>query len=354
MPIQKISIEQFLLLGKSIPILDVRSPGEYKYAHIPQAYSFPIFDDEQRKEIGTTYKQVSREDAIKIGLKYFGPKLLSFVEQAELLSKKHSSDKKLLVHCWRGGMRSGAMAWLLSFYGFDVYLLEGGYKVYRHWVLQQLDLPFTFNVLGGFTGSGKTEVLHQIQKHLPVIDLEKIANHKGSTFGNLGLGEQPSQEYFENILVDELAPFYTLNEAGAFEQPQPIWIENESRRIGLLNLTEQFYLHMQQAQLYTINIPFEQRLAFIVKHYGNFDKEKLVNAIVRIQKRLGGLDTKNAINFLLENNTSECFGVLLNYYDKQYVQSMEKANRNPIVITADTVDDAQNTKLLLNTLIQSQ
>ena len=355
MPIQKIPIQQFLKLGKTIPILDVRSPSEYAYAHIPTAYSFPIFDDAQRKEIGTTYKQVSREDAIKIGLTYFGPKLLSFIEQAEILSQTHNSDKKILVHCWRGGMRSGAMAWLLSFYGFDVYLLEGGYKVYRQWVLQQLDLPFQFNVLGGFTGSGKTEVLHQLQQQgKQVIDLERIANHKGSAFGSMGMGTQPSQEFFENVLVDKLTSFYTINDDGIVEQPQPIWIENESRRIGLLNLTEVFYLRLQQAILYTLDIPFEARLAFIVKQYGSFEKEKLVNAIIRIQKRLGGLDTKTAINHMLENNVSDCFRILLSYYDKQYIQSMEKANRPATVISAKTVDESYTATLLLNALNKQQ
>jgi tRNA 2-selenouridine synthase len=355
MPIQKIPIQLFLKLGKTIPILDVRSPSEYAYAHIPTANSFPIFDDAQRKEIGTTYKQVSREDAIKIGLTYFGPKLLSFVEQAETLSQTYNSDKKLLVHCWRGGMRSGAMAWLLSFYGFDVYLLEGGYKAYRNWVLQQLDLPFQFNVLGGFTGSGKTEVLHQLQKRgKQVIDLEGIASHKGSAFGSMGMGTQPSQEFFENVLVDKLTSFYTINDDGIVEQPQPIWIENESRRIGLLNLTEVFYLRLQQAILYTLDIPFEARLAFIVKQYGSFEKEKLVNAIIRIQKRLGGLDTKTAINHLLANNVSDCFRILLSYYDKQYIQSMEKANRPARVISANTVDESNNATILLNALNNAQ
>lgn len=355
MAIQKISVQQFLQLGKTIPILDVRSPSEYVYAHIPNAHSFPIFDDAQRKEIGTTYKQVSREEAIKIGLTYFGPKLHSFVEQAESLSKKYNSDKKLLVHCWRGGMRSGAMAWLLNFYGFEVYLLEGGYKSYRQWVLQQLELPYQFNVLGGFTGSGKTEVLLQLLKqHIPVIDLEAIANHKGSTFGSLGMGEQPSQEYFENLLVQKLSNHYTIDEMGNLEQPKPIWIENESRRIGLINLTEQFYNQLQKGKLYVLTIPFEERLAYIVKHYGGFNKDNLVNAIMRIQKRLGGLDTKNAINHLLENNLTECFRILLSYYDKQYIQSMEKANREATVITANQLDDNINTQILLDTLKQTQ
>jgi tRNA 2-selenouridine synthase len=246
------------------------------------------------------------------------------------------------------------MAWLLSFYGFDVFLLEGGYKSYRHWVLQQLNLPFQFQALGGYTGSGKTEVL-QALKHqgLPVIDLEDIAQHKGSAFGNLGLRPQPSQEYFENLLVAELTSFYAVDSNGNFIQPYPIWIENESRRIGLINLTDHFYHRMQSAPLYTIEIPFEQRLDFITKGYGHFEREKLVNAIIRIQKRLGGLDTKNAINFLLENQTLECFRILLQYYDKHYLQSMKDSNRNAVSITAMAVDPAQNAKLLLENLTQT-
>lgn len=355
MPVQKISVDHFLAMGKTLPILDVRSPAEYAYAHIPGARSFPIFDDAQRKEIGTTYKQVSREDAIKIGLQHFGPKLHSFIEQAETLTQNQETPKKVCVHCWRGGMRSGAMAWLLSFYGFDVYLLEGGYKFYRHWVLQQLDLPFEMNMLGGYTGSGKTEVLQQLKQNgYPVIDLEHLAQHKGSAFGSLNREAQPSQEYFENLLVEALEPFYEVNETGNLNQPRPIWIENESRRIGHINLTEQFYNRMQQAQLFTLDIPFEERLTFITTEYGGFDKEKLVNAIIRIQKRLGGLDTKNAINYLLENNTRECFRILLSYYDKQYLQSMEKSNRKAVITEASNVNPQNNTSLLLNTLAQQK
>ncbi|MES2779547.1 MAG: tRNA 2-selenouridine(34) synthase MnmH [Bacteroidota bacterium] len=351
MPAQKVGITEFLTLGKHYPVLDVRSPSEYAYAHIPGAHSFPIFDDAQRKEIGTTYKQVSREDAIKIGLKYFGPNMLAFVEKAETILKQYKvPDKKLLVHCWRGGMRSGAMAWLLNFYGFEVYLLEGGYKNYRHWVLQQLDLPFRFIALGGFTGSGKTEVLHELSKQgKQIIDLERIASHKGSAFGSMGMNEQPSQEYFENILVAALQPFYHLNDDDPFFQEHPIWIENESRRIGLINLTEQFYNRLQEAPLFALDIPFEERLNFIVEGYGKFDKEKLVNAIIRIQKRLGGLDTKNAINFLLENDIYSCFRILLSYYDKQYTQAMEKSNRAIQLMPAPKVDALINTELVLKT-----
>lgn len=130
MPAQRIDIEQFLSLASLHPVLDVRSPGEYKHAHIPGAHSFPLFTDEERKIVGTTYKQKSREEAIKIGLDFFGPTLKQRVLDAEQIA---NGTKILLVHCWRGGMRSAAISWLLDLYGFKIYTLAGGYKAYRNW-----------------------------------------------------------------------------------------------------------------------------------------------------------------------------------------------------------------------------
>ena len=207
MGVEKIHIEQFLELAKEYPVLDVRSPGEYRHAHIPGAYSLPLFSDEERKVVGTTYKQQSREASIKIGLDYFGPKMRKMVEEVELLIRSRESgqmvnDSRLvLVHCWRGGMRSGAVSWLLDLYGFKVYTLIGGYKKYRNYVLDTFRLPLQFNILGGYTGSGKTELLKTLkEKGESVIDLEDIAKHKGSAFGNIDMPEQPTQEMFENIL----------------------------------------------------------------------------------------------------------------------------------------------------------
>jgi tRNA 2-selenouridine synthase len=185
-----------------------------------------------------------------------------------------------------------------------------------------------------------------------VIDLEHLAGHKGSAFGNLAFIPQPSQEYFENLLVQQLAAFYQIDEHGTFFQAEPIWIENESRRIGLINLTELFYKRLQQAKLYTLIIPFEERLQFVTDGYGQFEKEKLVNAIIRIQKRLGGLDAKNAINHLLENETKACFSILLKYYDKVYHQTTSNSKRNPIEINSDRVDPKQNAHRLLTLLSQ--
>ncbi|MEO5891931.1 MAG: rhodanese-like domain-containing protein, partial [Ferruginibacter sp.] len=149
MAVQKITIEQFLTLSEHYPVLDVRSPGEYMHAHIPGAYSFPLFTDEERKVVGTAYKVESREAAIKIGLDYFGVKMRKMVEEAENLMnnrKQHSrsaSENSVLLHCWRGGMRSEGVAWLLDLYGFKVYTLKGGYKAYRQWTRLQFQQKYS-------------------------------------------------------------------------------------------------------------------------------------------------------------------------------------------------------------------
>lgn len=314
MPIERISLADFLSLSESLPVLDARSPSEFAHAHFPRAVSFPLFTDEERKIVGTTYKQESREKAIKAGLKFFGPKMVAMVEQAEAIAE--NKGRKLLVHCWRGGMRSAAVAWLLSLYGFEVYVLDGGYKSFRNWVLLQFEQEYSLNVLGGYTGSGKTYVLHELEKlGRTVIDLEGLASHKGSAFGSINMPGQPSQEMFENKLALDLFRKSTTATGG-------IWIEDESQRIGTVNIPLTFWNLMRSSPLYFLDIDFDQRLEHIVAGYGKGEKEKLINAIVRIQKRLGGLETKTAIAHLVEDDFAASFAILLNYYDKQYMKAL--------------------------------
>jgi tRNA 2-selenouridine synthase len=221
----------------------------------------------------------------------------------------------MLVHCWRGGMRSAAIAWLLDLYGFKVYTLSGGYKAFRTWALEQFEKDYPFAVVGGYTGSGKTYVLKELIKQKEtVIDFEGLANHKGSAFGNIGMPNQPGQEQFENNLALEL---YHAAKTG-----QPIWVEDESQRIGTVNIPINLWKTMRTKPLYFLDISFEERLQHIVKEYGHLEKEKLVNAIIRIKKRLGGLETKESINALLDDRTEDCFGILLTYYDKWYLKGM--------------------------------
>lgn len=347
MPRKKVEIKEFLELAKYHPVLDVRSPSEYQHAHIPSAWSLPIFSDEQRAEIGTAYKKVSRADAIKIGFKHFGLQLNKYIETVECLLKEKDS-KVLLVHCWRGGMRSAAMAWALEFYGYNVVLLEGGYKAYRNHVLQSFEHPYKFNVLGGFTGSGKTEILHALKnKGEAVIDLEGIAQHKGSSFGALGMPTQSSQEQFENNLHKELSNYFTSDESDQFTQPQNIWIENESQRIGLLNIPKALFQTIIKSPLYILEIPFEERLKFIQEYYGQFSTADLVSAVLRIQKKLGGLETKNAVQLLDEGKQLESFRILLSYYDRNYLRYADYENRKNIVLQAKHVNAELNAELLL-------
>ena len=360
MAVEKITIERFLEFAKTNPVLDARSPAEYAHAHIPGAYSLPLFTDEERKVVGTAYKQQSRELAIKIGLDYFGLKMRKMVEEVETIvtgiKASKNIDKCVLVHCWRGGMRSAGVAWLLDLYGFKVYSLAGGYKKYREWARMQFETEHNFTIIGGYTGSGKTLIIKDLKRlGRPVIDLEGLANHKGSAFGALGENVQPAQEMFENLLATELFKIDQQQLAYQIEDtPQnfahTIYLEDESQRIGLINLPTPFWNNMRKSAVCFVDIPFEERLNYLTTEYGKFEKEKLINAIVRIQKRLGGLETKTAVNYLLENNHKESFRVLLRYYDKCYAKSL--LNREDLSSLVNKMSfESVDVKTISNTLM---
>lgn len=314
----RLPIIEFLSL--SSPIIDVRSPGEFRHAHIPGAISIPLFLDDERAAVGTAYKQESREQAIKLGLDYFGPKMRSIVESVEKLV---SAEKTIRIYCWRGGMRSGAVAWLLDLYGFKVYTLHGGYKTYRRQVLSSFEGQYQLKLLGGYTGSGKTKVLEELRKHgEAIIDLERLAAHKGSAFGNIGMPEQPSQEMFENLLYEELKK----------NGKRIMWVEDESQRIGHINLPNAFWQRMRESPVCFLDIPFEERLEHIVQEYGELDRERMMGAIGRISKRLGSLEANNAISLISEGKTRESFRILLTYYDRWYLKGLHnRPNLNALL-----------------------
>ena len=355
MAVQKINIDDFIIetsasIGSSLLssiIIDVRSPAEFEHAHIPHALNLPLFDNEQRAMIGTTYKKQSREAAIKAGLPLFGTKMLPMIETVEAWIKDRQKENDLTkptiyVHCWRGGMRSAAVAWLLDLYGYKVVQLTGGYKAYRNWVLEQFTISYSLKVLGGYTGSGKTEVLHALQnKNYPVIDLEGLANHKGSAYGAIGQLPQPSQEMFENILAEKLLE---VN-----KKQKSIWIEDESQRIGTVLIPTPLFHLMRSSPCYFLTIPFEQRLNFIVEGYGSFDQKSLIEATIRIQKRLGGLETKTAVDYITEGALKEAFSILLKYYDKWYEKNTKKEvlpKLELIPVSSEMVDPVHNASLL--------
>lgn len=345
MAVSKLLIDEFILLSKQYPIFDVRSEGEYLHAHIPGAYSLPLFNNDERKIVGTAYKQESKQKAIKIGLKYFGVKMVKMVEAVEKITEE-TATKTVLVHCWRGGMRSAGVAWLLDLYGYKVYTLVGGYKTYRNWVLNQFDVNYPIQIIGGYTGSGKTDVLKELStRGEQIIDLEGLAHHKGSSFGALGQPPQPSQEMFENLLAKELSV-----KAPLLESSKLLWLEDESQRIGEVNIPTIFFKQMRAKKVFFLDIPFDERLKYILQGYGKFTKEHLVNAIIRIKKRLGGLETKTAINCLIEDDTIGCFAILLKYYDKGYeAGSQKRENPEQLIhkIPCERVDATTNAIKLL-------
>ena len=301
------------------PILDVRAPIEFAQGHVPGALNLPLFTDEERALIGTTYKQVSQERAVHLGLELFGPKMSTMVK----LAKKLVPSKEVRLHCWRGGMRSGTVLWLLELAGFKVHLLDHGYKDYRHAVLASFDTPRQWRVLGGLTGSGKTDVLHQLAAApnvQPMLDLEGLASHKGSAFGAIGQPTQPTQEQFENNLAATLA---TLPAAA------PVWVEDESRQIGRLTIPPALFAQLRSAPRWVLEVPRAARVAKLAAEYGAETPAELAAAIERLQKRLGGLATTQALAAVEAGDFPLMVELVLDYYDKTYTYGLAQRPDEP-------------------------
>lgn len=291
-------------------LLDVRSPSEYANGHIPGAINFPLFTDEERAEVGTLYKQVGPDEAMERGLTIAGGKMARWAHTA----KQEFKDRELYLYCWRGGMRSNSLGWLFSQLGFVCFTMRGGYKAYRQLTLTEMARQRHYCVLGGFTGTGKTEILHILrEKGQQVIDLEGLANHKGSAFGAQGV--QPTTEQFTNEVCKEL---------NAMDPALPIWIEDESRLIGHVYMPEMLLANMRNAPMVFIQIPQAKRVAFLVKAYGQAPLDDLQQSFQQIRKRLGGQHVKRAIAALEAGNLAEAATIALTYYDKTYIFSLKK------------------------------
>lgn len=307
---KEIEAQEFLEYSKSLPILDVRSPAEYEFAHIPGALSFPLFDNEERAKVGTIYKQQGKNKAIIKGLEFVGPKMASFVKEALALK----SDK-VLLHCWRGGMRSRSMAWLFEQVGLEPLLLKGGYKSYRVYIRERLSDPIKIILLGGYTGSGKTDLLKLLeQRGEQVVDLEGIAHHKGSAFGAIGELPQPSTEMFENLLFAKIE---------SFDLSKPVWVEDESHNVGKIFIPEPFWLQMRNSPLVVVEAPFKCRLERLLRDYGSFSGELLAASIKKIEKRLGYDKCKEAVECCLAGELERAAEITLLYYDKAYQNQLE-------------------------------
>ena len=333
----RIAIHDLMKMPGSLNCIDVRTPAEFGHGHIPGAFNIPLFSNEERAQVGKTYKHLGREAAILSGFDLTGAKWSGFIRQALEIAPQ----KKVAVHCWRGGMRSAAMAWALDLYGFDVHLLAGGYKSYRRWALRQFEQAYSLWVMGGRTGSGKTRILHQLRSlGEQVIDLEELAQHRGSTYGTLNKLVQPSQEQFENNLAEELK---------AMDRSRRIWIEDESATIGKRLIPRPFWNQIQKGLLFDLQVPEEQRIRSLVREYGSLDKEFLIECTDRIRKRLGLEQAKQAIAAIREDRMDEFIRLVLVYYDKTYRLGLDARDANLIFsVSINGADPSRNAHQILD------
>ena len=312
--LRELGISDFLTARSERTVIDVRAPKEFASGHIPGAVNIPLFTDEERAVVGTTYKRVGREAAIRKGLQITGPKLEQFLNAAQ----QAAPNRKLAMHCWRGGMRSKSMATLFDFAGFDVAILKGGYKAYRRQARAFFEQPLPLIILGGKTGSGKTEMLKALSlAGEQIIDLEQLAHHKGSAFGDLGELPQPGTEMFENALFEQ---------CHQLDVTKRIWVEDESHMIGTVFIPEPFWTSMRSAPVVYCDVPVEERIRFLVDTYGHYDAAGLVQAVHKITKRLGGQHAKAALTHFDNGQLDEATRIVLVYYDKTYAYGLSQRN----------------------------
>ena len=320
----RMDILTFLSKADSCPVIDVRTPSEFRQGHIPGAHNIPLFSDEERKLIGTTYKKKGKKEAVLEGLEYTGPKMKQlFLEAEKITARAGKKNKEVLVHCWRGGMRSSSMAWLFRTGGLEPHILEGGYKSFRRLVLSDLETERLFLVVGGYTGSGKTIILKQLEElGEQVIDLEAYANHKGSAFGALGENPQCSNEHFENEIFSKVSQL---------EKNKLIWIEDESRTIGRNTLPAGIYRNIRNSRVVFLDIPFEQRVEQLVKQYACYPEAELREAISRISPRLGDLNARTAMDAISSGDFKTAVSIALRYYDKTYSFGLGKRKEEQVL-----------------------
>jgi tRNA 2-selenouridine synthase len=339
MKADSLPVEEFLIQSSNKLLIDVRAPLEFRKGHIPGAINIPLFDDLERAEIGTLYKSLGKDDAVMRGLEIVAPKLTEFIKE----TKKNSLNNEVFIYCFRGGMRSNSFGWLLNTAGLKVKIMAGGYKAYRNQVLKNFDKDYKLVLLGGATGSGKTEILSYLKKSIPVLDLEDLANHKGSAFGGINQPAQLTQQLFENNLNDALEklPIGKI-----------IMVEDESMSIGYNKIPYSFWLKMKAAPIIKIGVPFGLRVKRLVKEYGDADVEALKKSIKNISQQLGPNQFKECNILLDEGKLEEVAAITLKYYDRAYEYNHTKKNITTIIPVETNTDNAEYNAELIKKIIK--
>lgn len=306
-----LTVDAFLTRAATTPVIDVRTPAEFAAGHIPGAINVPLFSNDERARVGTAYRQHGRQQAVTLGLEIVGPRLAALAQG--LLER--APARRLLLHCWRGGMRSGSVAWLMeSQFGCEVATLGGGYKAFRRWVMQAFDEPRQMHVVAGLTGSGKTRILHELAAcGCATIDLEALAHHKGSAFGQLGEAPQPTQVQFENLLATAWR---------ATDPARPVWLEDESRMIGKRIIPAGLWARKQHAFYHVVHVPDDERIRHLCEVYGRFPAADIKAAIDVIHSRLGGNRHHQILAALEAGDLPGACRGLLTYYDRAYQKSL--------------------------------
>ncbi|WIV10915.1 tRNA 2-selenouridine(34) synthase MnmH [Proteiniborus sp. MB09-C3] len=321
--IREINIEDALPL-KDLAFIDVRSESEYEIDTIPGAINVPILNNSEREHVGYIYTQVDKDEAKKIGLKYASAKLVEFYEKAKNIEK---NNKHVALFCYRGGMRSNSVANVLDTMGINLFLVRGGYKSYRKYVLEELvkyEGKYKFIVLHGYTGAGKTKILKMLEKlGKSVLDLESLARNAGSVFGNIAFeGESNSQKKFESLLLNNL------------ENTKDVYVftESESKRVGKAVLPEFLFHDMENGYHVLIETTLEKRVENIVDDYVSSTSctkdMEIKEAIDKLRKKIGGDKANTLIEELNKKNYSVIARELMrSYYDPLYKYSIEKLDK---------------------------
>ena len=325
-------------------LIDVRSPVEYYKGHMPNSINIPLFDNYERSIIGTIYKKEGREKAVIEGLKFFEKKmdllldnLFMHIDSNKIIPNHKNNELSIKIYCSRGGMRSQSISWLLEKYKYNPITLKGGYKTYRRWVLNSFSKKLNIVIIGGKTGTGKTRLLALLEKNkYQIIDLERFANHRGSTFGGLGMQEQPSNEQFENKIAEKI---------NTFKVTDNIFVEAESANIGKCKIPHEFFNQMKNSRRIEILRSESNRLEELIDTYSVFKKEELQESVLRIKKRLGPQRTKLALDSINNEKWDLVCKSVLDYYDRCY--EYEKIGKDNITLL-DLTDKKFDEKIILS------
>ena len=339
-----IDVADFIVKSKGQPIIDVRSESEFTRGRIPGSINLPLFHDSERAEVGTLYKKEGRDKAIALGLTFTGYKLKSFFEKSLQITENRS--RTLFIYCWRGGMRSASVASFLGNLGFEVLRLQGGYKSFRRYCLEQVEKPLNVCIIGGYTGTDKTGILHALRENSEqVIDLEGLACHRGSAFGHLKKG-QPTQEQFENELGLKMA---------GLDSNKLTFIEDESRNIGRAHIPVSLWKQMRSAIVLKLQLSDEERIENLCRIYQHEEVANIIQGFKTIEKKLGKENVKSALEFIEQNDYASAVNLALGYYDRGYNIGLSKRNPDtiiPVPITNQKQDTVNKIKKILSSNMQ--